>query len=53
MEREDKIKVENPKGFMLAVKKGIISQLYKDGFLTEVVYRKLMFSLGFSLEKPD
>ncbi len=52
MEREDKIQVENQKRLMLAMKQGIISQLYKDGFLTESIYRKLTLSVGLPLEKP-
>jgi len=50
---EEKIQVKNQKGFILAVKHGIISQLYKDSFLTEAVYRKWMLSIGFPLEKAD
>lgn len=48
--REEKEQVSNQQGFMLAVKHGIISQLYKDGFLSESVYRKLMQTNNFSVE---
>ncbi|QOX64222.1 hypothetical protein FRZ06_13175 [Anoxybacterium hadale] len=52
MNKEAKIQVENQKWLTLAIKQGIISQLYKDGFLTENIYRRLTLSIGFSLEKP-
>ena len=50
---EKEIQIKNQKRFMLAIKHGVISQLYKDGFLTEDIYRKLMLSIGFSFEKSD
>lgn len=46
---ENKIQIKSQKGFKLAIKQGIISQLYKDGILPETVYRKLMLSI----ENPE
>ncbi|MDF2855388.1 MAG: hypothetical protein K0Q87_1239 [Neobacillus sp.] len=50
---EKEIQIKNQKEFILAIKHGVISQLYKDGFLTEAIYRKLMLSIAFPFEKTD
>lgn len=51
--REEKEQVKNQQGFMLAIKHGIVRQLYKEGFLSESAYRKIMLSIGFPIEKAD
>jgi len=50
--RRDETKIENKLEFKQIIKRGIISQLYKDGFLPESIYRKLTLSAGLPLEKP-